>query len=72
LNYKIMFRYFKIPTQEVGNVRKEKDIIRTFTKEDIRKKLKCYSDKTFLDVGIRLSLQCFFDTGIRLTELIRT
>ncbi|HBF65084.1 MAG TPA: hypothetical protein DDW34_04205 [Clostridium sp.] len=59
MNYKIMFRYFKIPTQEVGNVRKEKDIIRTFTKEDIRKKLKCYSDNTFLDVGIRLSLQCF-------------
>ncbi len=42
--YKTMFRYFynegytdKILTQDVGNVRKEKVIIRTFTKENIKK-----------------------------------
>ncbi len=75
--YKTMFRYFynegytdKILTQEVGNVRKEKVIIRTFSKEDIRKMLECYNGRTFLDVRNKAIIAMFFDTGIRLSELI--
>ncbi|KAF5066185.1 Tyrosine recombinase XerD [anaerobic digester metagenome] len=75
--YKTMFKYFynegytdKILTQEVGSVRKEKVIIRTFTKEDIRKMLECYNGRTFLDVRNKTIIAMLFDTGIRLSELI--
>ncbi|AMJ41717.1 tyrosine-type recombinase/integrase [Anaerotignum propionicum] len=75
--YKTMFRYFykegyidNIPTEEVGSIRKEKVIIRTFTKEDIRKMLEYYNGRTFLDVRNKTIIAMFFDTGIRLSELI--
>ena len=43
---------------------------RTFTEQEVKKLTEYYSGHTFMEVRNRLMLMTFFDTGIRVSELI--
>lgn len=62
-----------LPTHVAGkisNMHQPKVLIRTFTENNIRDMLKFYSGRDFLSIRNRAILCMFFDTGIRLSELI--
>lgn len=75
--FKVLFRYLyeegytdSILTERIKNVKQPKTIIKTFTEQEVKKMTKYYSGHTFMEVRNRLMLMTFFDTGIRVSELI--
>ena len=58
-------------TQKIKNVREYKVLIHTFSEKEISKMIRFYSGSSFIDVRNRMILMMFFDTGIRVGELIR-
>lgn len=75
--FKVLFRYLyeegytdSILTERIKNVKQPKTIIKTFTEQEVKKLTKYYSGHTFMEVRNRLMLMTFFDTGIRVSELI--
>lgn len=75
--YKTMFRYFynegyteTLITEKIHNVKKEKVIIRTFTKENVKAMINFYSGNDFLSIRNKTIMIVLFDTGIRLSELL--
>lgn len=75
--FKVLFRYLyeegytdSILTGRIKNVKQPKTIIKTFTEQEVKKMTEYYSGHTFMEVRNRLMLMTFFDTGIRVSELI--
>lgn len=75
--FKVLFRYLyeegytdSILTERIKNVKQPKTIIKTFTEQEVKKMTEYYSEHTFMEVRNRLMLMTFFDTGIRVSELI--
>lgn len=75
--FKVLFRYLyeegytdSILTERIKNVKQPKTIIKTFTEQEVKKLTEYYSGHTFMEVRNRLMLMPFFDTGIRVSELI--
>ena len=75
--FKVLFRYLyeegytdSILTERIKNVKQPKTIIKTFTGQEVKKLTEYYSGHTFMEVRNRLMLMTFFDTGIRVSELI--
>jgi len=75
--YKTFFNYLKReghitenPTIRVKNMKQPKTKILTFSEDDIRKLLNHFSGNNFLSIRNRAILAMFFDTGMRLTEVI--
>ena len=75
--FKVLFRYLyeegytdSILTERIKNVKQPKTIIKTFTEQEVKKLTEYYSGHTFMEVRNRLMLMTFFDTGIRVSELI--
>lgn len=75
--FKVLFRYLyeegytdSILTERIKNVKQPKAIIKTFTEQEVKKLTEYYSGHTFMEVRNRLMLMTFFDTGIRVSELI--
>lgn len=75
--YKTFFNYLKReghitenPTIRVKNMKQPKTKILTFSEDDIRKLLNHFSGNNFLNIRNRAILAMFFDTGMRLTEVI--
>ena len=54
----------------VKNMKQPKTKILTFSEDEIRRLLNHFSGRDFLSIRNRTILAMFFDTGIRLTELI--
>ena len=75
--FKVLFRYLyeegytdSILTERIKNVKQPKTIIKTFTEQEVKKMTEYYSGHTFMEVRNRRMLMTFFDTGIRVSELI--
>jgi len=75
--FKTFFNYLKKeghikdrPTANVKNMKQPKVKIITFTEFEIRKLLNHFSGRTFLSIRNRAILAMFFDTGMRLNEVI--
>lgn len=75
--FKVLFRYLyeegytdSILTERIKNVKQPKTIIKTFTEQEVKKLTEYYSGHTFMEARNRLMLMTFFDTGIRVSELI--
>ena len=58
------------PAAKVKNMKQPKTKIITFSENEIRKILNFYSGRTYLEIRNRTMLALFFDTGMRLTEVI--
>lgn len=76
--FKVFFRYAVdegytkiLVTEKVKNMKHPKTVIRTFDKSEIRRMLGCYHDNDFQSIRNKTILILFFDTGIRLNELIQ-
>lgn len=75
--FKTYFAYLKKeeyikdnPAAKVHNMKQPKVKIITFSEAEIRKLLGYYKGRTFLEIRNRAMLAMFFDTGMRLTEVI--
>ena len=75
--FKTFFNYMKKeghikerPTANIKNMKQPKVKILTFNSSEVRKLLNYYNGKTFLDIRNRTMLALFFDTGMRLSEVI--
>lgn len=75
--FKVYFKYAfdedytsELITEKIKNVKQPKIIIRSFDKKEIKRMLNCYSGLEFYDIRNYTILVLFFDTGIRLSELI--
>lgn len=75
--FKTFFNYLKReghitenPTVKVKNMKQPKTKILTFSEDDIRKLLNHFNGNSFLKIRNRAILAMFFDTGMRLTEVI--
>lgn len=75
--FKTFFNYLKReghitenPTVKVKNMEQPKTKILTFCEDDIRKLLNHFNGNSFLKTRNRAILAMFFDTGMRLTEVI--
>ena len=75
--YKVFFNYCvreeyigKSPAANVHNMRQPKVKIQTFTEDDIRKLLNHFKGRHFLEIRNRTMLALFFDTGMRLREVL--
>lgn len=75
--FKTFFNYMKKeghikerPTANVHNMKQPKVKIITFSEEEIRKLLQYYQGRDFLNIRNRTMIALFFDTGMRLTEVI--
>lgn len=58
------------PTAKIKNMKLPKVKIITFNSSEIRKLLNYYNGKTFLDIRNKTMIALFFDTGMRLSEVI--
>lgn len=58
------------PAAKVKNMKQPKTKIITFSENEIRKILNFYCGRTYLEVRNRTMLAMFFDTGMRLSEVI--
>ena len=58
------------PASQIKNMKMPKTRIITFTEDEIRKLLNYFSGKSYLDTRNRAMLALFFDTGMRLNEVI--
>ena len=75
--FKTFFNYMKKegyieehPTASIHNMKQPKVKIITFSEEEIRKMLNYYQGRNFLNIRNRTMIALFFDTGMRLTEVI--
>ncbi len=75
--FKVLFRYLyeegytdTILTERIKNVKQPKTIIQTFTSREIKDIVGFYNGHTYIEMRNKLILMVFFDTGIRLSELI--
>lgn len=75
--YKTFFNYLKReghirerPTANIKNMKQPKVKIITFSEEEIRKLLNYFQGRSFLSIRNRTILALFFDTGMRLSEVI--
>ncbi len=75
--FKVLFRYLyeegytdTILTERIKNVKQPKTIIQTFTSREIKDMVSFYNGHTYIEMRNKLILMVFFDTGIRLSELI--
>lgn len=75
--FKTFFNYCKkeghikqSPAANVKNMKQPKVKILTFNEEEIRKLLNYFNKRDYLSVRNRTILAMFFDTGVRLTELM--
>lgn len=75
--FKCFFKYIQeeeyIPallTAKIKNVKQPKVIIKTFTNEEVKGMLDCYQGHSYLAMRNKAIMAMFFDTGIRLNELI--
>ena len=75
--FKTFFNYLKKeghikerPTANIKNQKQPKVKILTFNTTEVRKLLNYYNGKSFLDVRNRTMIALFFDTGMRLSEVI--
>ena len=75
--FKVLFRYLyeegytdKILTERIKNVKQPKTIIKTFTEREVKAMIAYYNGHTFMQVRNKLMLMVFFDTGVRVNELI--
>lgn len=59
-----------ILTAKIKDVKKPKVIIKTFTNKEVKAMIDYYSGYDYLSIRNRVILILFFDTGIRLNELI--
>lgn len=58
------------PAKNIHNVKQPKVLIRTFSEHEIRAFLRYYSDRDFIGCRNKTILAMFFDTGMRLNEVI--
>ena len=75
--FKTFFRYCveeeylkTSPAAKVKNVRQPKVLIRTFNEEEVLKMLNFHSGHDFISMRNKAMLALFFDTGMRLTEVM--
>lgn len=75
--FKCLYRYAfnegyspTLITKDVKNVKQPKVLIRSFSPEEVKKMVNYYSGNDFLSVRNRVMIMLFFDTGIRLSELM--
>ncbi len=75
--FKVFFKYCvqeghiqTDPCTRVQNVKQPKVKIRTFNEDEIRKMLNYYSGRKFTDIRNKTMLAMFFDTGMRLNEVL--
>ena len=75
--FKTFFNYCKAegyikecPTARIKNMKQAKVVILTFSEEEIRQLLSYYHKRDFLSVRNRTMIALFFDTGMRLAEVI--
>lgn len=75
--FKVFFKYCvqeghiqTDPCAKVQNVKQPKVKIRTFNEDEIRKMLNYYSGRKFTDIRNKTMLAMFFDTGMRLNEVL--
>lgn len=58
------------PTANIKNMKQPKVRILTFSSAEIRRLLNYYDGKSFLDIRNKTMIALFFDTGMRLSEVI--
>ncbi len=75
--FKCFFRYVweeeyidRLITAKIKNVRQPKVIIKTFSNLQVRQLINYYHNTTYLDVRNKTLITLFFDTGMRLGEVI--
>ena len=75
--FKTFFNYMKKegyikerPTASIHNMKQPKVKIITFSEDEIRKMLNYYQGRNFLNIRNRTMIALFFDTGMRLTEVM--
>ncbi len=75
--FKTFFNYMKKegyikerPTASIHNMKQPKVKIITFSEDEIRKMLHYYQGRNFLNIRNRTMIALFFDTGMRLTEVM--
>jgi len=75
--FKCFFKYLQeeeyttdLITEKIKNVKQPKVIIQTFTDDEVKRMVQFYSGNDYLNIRNRTILCLFFDTGIRLNELI--
>ena len=75
--FKTFFNYMKKegyikerPTASIHNMKQPKVKIITFSEDEIRKMLHYYQGRNFLSIRNRTMIALFFDTGMRLTEVM--
>ena len=70
-NYMVRENHMEIsPAAKVKNMKQPKTKIITFSENEIRRILGFYSGRTYLEIRNRTMLAMFFDTGMRLSEVI--
>lgn len=75
--FKVLFRYLyeegytdTILTDRIKNVKMPKTIIQTFTEKEVKDMVDFYHGQSYMQLRDKLMLMTFFDTGIRVSELI--
>lgn len=58
------------PTEKVHNVKQPKVLIRSFSEDEIRKMLNYFTGRDFLSLRNKTMIAMFFDTGMRLSEVL--
>lgn len=70
-NYMVKEGYMaESPAGKVKNMKQPKTKIITFTENEIRRLLNYFSGRTFLEIRNRTMIALFFDTGMRVSEVI--
>lgn len=70
-NYMVREQHIALsPAAKVKNMKQPKTKIITFTESEIRNILNFYSGRTYLEIRNRTMIAMFFDTGMRLNEVI--
>lgn len=69
--YCVEEEYLKVsPAAKVKNVRQPKVLIRTFNEEEVLRMLNYHNGHDFISMRNKAMLALFFDTGMRLTEVM--
>lgn len=75
--FKVLFRYLyeegytdSILTERIKNVKMPKTIIQTFTEKEVKAMVDFYHGQSYMQLRDKLMIMTFFDTGIRVSELI--
>ena len=75
--FKCFFKYLQeeeytttLITEKIKNVKQPKVIIQTFSDDEVKRMINYFSGRNFLSIRNKTIISMFFDTGIRLNELI--